>query len=298
MRAVLGTLLLFLAVTASAPAIAEETVAFYFAAHEDDWQLFMSPSVYRDTQSAATKVVFVYLTAGDGGAGSTTSGKAAPYYLAREHGARLSAMFIANVPAGEVTSTESSVSIAGHVLTRYTYGRTVSYFLRLPDGNMDGDGYAATGLQSLRRLHEGAIAWASSVDGASRYHGWQDLISTLRAVIDRERESATKVWVNIPDIDPDVNPGDHSDHQQSAQAVLSAVRDLDCVGKAFYVDYAAAKLEPNLTATDRDVQAGAFAATAVGLNEAGHAGNWDAQHRQLLGRQYVRTLPGSGRCRS
>jgi len=48
---------------------AQNTVAFYFSAHEDDWQLFMNPNAYHDVQRASTKVVFVYLTAGDAGAG-------------------------------------------------------------------------------------------------------------------------------------------------------------------------------------------------------------------------------------
>lgn len=41
------------AVLASAQTLAEEAkrpnkVSFYFAAHEDDWQLFMNPSAFQD----------------------------------------------------------------------------------------------------------------------------------------------------------------------------------------------------------------------------------------------------------
>ena len=82
-------LVLCLAASFSQLVPAQDTVAFYFAAHEDDWQLFMSPNAYRDARSPSTKVVFVYLTAGDGGAGVGSAGRSQPYYLARENGAKL-----------------------------------------------------------------------------------------------------------------------------------------------------------------------------------------------------------------
>ena len=61
-----------LAGTVQATALAQESkrpdkVSFYFAAHEDDWQLFMNPSAFEDVVSGATKTVFVHLTAGDAG---------------------------------------------------------------------------------------------------------------------------------------------------------------------------------------------------------------------------------------
>ena len=62
------------AVLASAQTLAEEAkrpnkVSFYFAAHEDDWQLFMNPSAFQDVIGGAAKTVFVHLTAGDAGLG-------------------------------------------------------------------------------------------------------------------------------------------------------------------------------------------------------------------------------------
>ena len=46
-----------------------DKVSFYFAAHEDDWQLFMNPSAFEDVINGAAKTVFVHLTAGDAGLG-------------------------------------------------------------------------------------------------------------------------------------------------------------------------------------------------------------------------------------
>jgi len=55
-------------------------------------------------------------------------------------------------------------------------------------------------------------------------------------------------------------------------------------------------LDENLASPDRDIKAGAFAAVAIGLNAMDHPGNWDAPHRALLSRHYVRTAPGTGDC--
>src|SRR4030095_10435487 len=71
-------------------------VAFYFGAHPDDWQLFMNPNAYYDVQMPSNKVVFVYVTAGDAGLGLGNGGRAQPYYLARENGAKVSDKFMAD----------------------------------------------------------------------------------------------------------------------------------------------------------------------------------------------------------
>jgi len=36
-----------------------QRVSFYFAAHGDDWQLFMNPSAFRDVIDGNTKSVFI-----------------------------------------------------------------------------------------------------------------------------------------------------------------------------------------------------------------------------------------------
>ena len=64
-----------------------DKVSFYFAAHEDDWQLFMNPSAFEDVTGGAAKTVFVHLTAGDAGLGTGLGGRKHPFYLARENGA-------------------------------------------------------------------------------------------------------------------------------------------------------------------------------------------------------------------
>src|SRR5688572_22592091 len=106
----------------------QETVAFYFSAHEDDWQLFMNPNAYHDVHRPATKVVFVYLTAGDAGAGLGNAEHAEPYYKARENGAKLSVSFMVDAKSRPGIPVSSAASFSGHPLVKWTYKNTVSYF--------------------------------------------------------------------------------------------------------------------------------------------------------------------------
>ena len=58
-----------------------DKVSFYFAAHQDDWQLFMNPSAFEDVTNGAAKTVFIHMTAGDAGLGTGVGGRKHPFYL-------------------------------------------------------------------------------------------------------------------------------------------------------------------------------------------------------------------------
>ena len=276
----------------TSPSPAQDTAAFYFAAHEDDWQLFMNPNAYHDVQKPSCKVVFVYLTAGDDGAGLGNAGRSQPYYLARENGAKLSVKFMADAQKTPVIPLDSVASVSGHAIKRWLYRNTVSYFFRLPDGGVNGAGYTNTGWQSLKRLHEGALPAMTAIDGSATYAGWADLTGTLRHLIDIERGAATNVWLNLPDPDLEKNIGDHPDHQHMARGVLEATADLRWLNKAFYLDYVTAKLNENMSTPDREIEAGTFAALVVGLTALDHPSSWEPMHRSWLSRHYVRIEPG------
>ncbi|MGB8120887.1 MAG: hypothetical protein WCF56_19520, partial [Pseudolabrys sp.] len=140
------------AVLASAQTLAEEAkrpnkVSFYFAAHEDDWQLFMNPSAFKDVIGGATKTVFVHLTAGDAGLGTGLGGRKHPFYLARENGAEAAMRFMADADGAPGERVAAPMMFNGHSLYRVSYRNTVGYFLRVPDGNASGAGYPQTGFQ-------------------------------------------------------------------------------------------------------------------------------------------------------
>src|SRR6187551_82250 len=108
------------------------SVVFYIGAHQDDWQLFMSPQAYDDLIADGTRVVFIYTTAGDAG-GDPNWGRG------RSAGA-LSSIQYALHQRIEALQPELS-EVNGHPIARYTIGNTVSYYLDLPDGNGDGSGF-------------------------------------------------------------------------------------------------------------------------------------------------------------
>jgi hypothetical protein len=273
-----------------------DKVSFYFAAHQDDWQLFMNPSAFHDVAGPRTKAVFVHMTAGDAGSGIGTRGRKHPFYLARENGAEAAIRFMADADREPVSKTASYQRFNGRPVYRVSYRNTVSYFLRVPDGNPQGTGYFDTNFQSLRRLAGGDIDTLWAVDGSAAYRGWTDLVATVRAIIDFERGEAPDVQLNVAETDAFINPGDHSDHLMTAKAALDSVAGLSCVRRAHYIDYASARLPENLSMEQRDLESAVFAVTAAGVGALDHVANWRWYDRSYVGRNYFRVEEGRGRC--
>jgi hypothetical protein len=289
------------AMVLGAPALAADgarpdKVSFYFAAHEDDWQLFMNPSAFQDVIDGAAKTVFVHMTAGDAGLGMGFGGRKHPFYLARENGAETAIRFMADaddIPANRIAD---HMPFRGHPIYRVSYRNTVSYFLRVPDGNPQGTGYFDTGFQSLKRLANGGNTTLAAIDGSTVYHGWSDLVSTVRAIVDFERGQAAAVQINVAEINPRINPNDHADHIMTAKAALNAVKDLTCVKRVSYVDYASSRLPVNLNAQQRDMESSVFAVTLAGVLALDHRTSWHHYDKSFVGRNYFRVVEGVGRC--
>jgi hypothetical protein len=282
---------------ASTQAFAVDKVSFYFAAHEDDWQLFMNPSAFEDVLGGASKTVFVHVTAGDAGHGTGTIGRRWPYFLARENGAESAIRFMSGTEHEPVAPVVTHPLVNGHPLYRVDYGKSVAYFLRVPDGNLTGTGYEKTGWQSLRRLHDGANGMLAAVDGSTEYHGWADLVGTFRAIVDDE-SGHRPVQINIAETDERTNPGDHSDHLMTAQAALDATKDLSCARRVFYVDYASSKLPENLNARQRDMQSSVYAITMAGVQALDHWTSWRHYDQAYVGRAHFRVQEPPATCRA
>jgi hypothetical protein len=292
---------LVLAMLGVAPALAADNarpdkVSFYFAAHEDDWQLFMNPSAFQDVIDGAAKTVFVHVTAGDAGLGIGWGGRKRPYYLARENGAEAAIRFMANADDTPGKETATHMTFNGHSIYRVSYRNTVGYFLRVPDGNPQGTGYFDTGFQSLKRLNSGKSDRLVAVDGSTVYRGWGDLVKTMRAIMDYERGHAAHVQINVAELDPRINPNDHSDHLMTAKAALDAVKDLACVRRVSYVDYASSHLPENLNAQQRDMESSVFAVTLAGVLAYDHGTSWHHYDESYVGRNYFRVQEAVGSC--
>ncbi|MGA8950886.1 MAG: hypothetical protein WB806_08950 [Xanthobacteraceae bacterium] len=282
----------------AADAIASDKVSFYFAAHEDDWQLFMNPNAFEDVLGRAAKTVFVHVTAGDDGLGTGNGGRKYPYYLARENGAVNAMRFMADADRAPIADSAGPMLFNGHPIYRVAYRNTIGYFLRLPDGNALGEGFAGTGFQSLKHLAGGDTASLAAVDGSTTYQGWSDLVATVREIIKYERGRAPLVQLNVADPDSRFNPADHSDHLMTAKAALDAAVDMDCVRRAFFVDYASSKLPANLTARERDMESAVFAVTLAGVIAFDQSTAWQHYDQSFIGRNYFRVEEPTGRCRA
>lgn len=273
-------------------------VAFYFAAHEDDWQLFMNPQAYHDVRTPGLKVVFVHVTAGDKGLGTKpAAGRKQPLYLARENAARLAIQFMADVDKSPHQQLADMTLVKRHSVLRVEYRNTVAYFLRLPDGNGgNGTGYGKNGHQSLARLRSGDLSRLAAIDGSTTYRSWYDLVSTVRAIIDAERGASPQVWIHTVETDQVENPGDHPDHLATAELALESAKNLECANRVRYITYASAGLPENLNGGDRDAEVATFAVTAAGLLRFGYFSAWDVAHLSWLGRSYSSVESGTGSC--
>lgn len=262
-------------------------VAFYFSPHEDDWQLFMMPAAFHDVADETTRCVFVHLTAGEAGLGLGTGGRKHPYYLARENGAEAAIRFMAEPDARHPVEPRIDAPVyAGHAIRRVTYRNTIAYFPRLPDGNPEGTGYQDTGSQSLKRLAEGAIESMTAIDASSRYAGWTDLVAMLRALIVGESEGLVPD-LHVPDLDAELNPGDHADHRFTARAALDAAAGLPA-RIVHHMGYAASERPENLTAEDRDRKCAVYAVTIAGVLALDHSASWHHYDELFAGRDYWR----------
>ena len=271
-------------------------VSFYFAAHEDDWQLFMNPTAFEDVTGGAVKTVFVHVTAGDDGLGVGSGGRKQPYYLARENGALNAIRFMADADKTPIDNSAGTMTFNGHPVYRVSYLNTIGYFLRLPDGDASGSGFAGTGFQSLKRLATGDINSLSTIDGSTIYHGWSDLVATVRDILNYERGRALLVQINVADTDQRINPQDHSDHLMTAKAALDAVKNIACVRRVYYVDYASSKLPENLNAPQRDIESAVFAVTLAGVMAFDHSTAWHHYDQSFIGRNYFRVEEPDGNC--
>jgi LmbE family N-acetylglucosaminyl deacetylase len=196
-------------------------------AHQDDWQLFMGDVLTQRLRSG-NQGIFVYLTAGDDGRDST-------YWQTRERAALQSTRIAAGLSIAEPLGC-SILQIRDHSVRKCTLGNTASYFLRLPDGNRDGKGFARHGFTSLRKLRSNPSSKMSAVDASTTYLGWADLMATVGTIAGLDSPAVT-----VHTSDPSIarNPHDHFDHR-IAGVLIAELRKQHLFSAMYYVGYAVA----------------------------------------------------------
>lgn len=255
-RPLLGLLVAMLSGCASrlppTPAPLAGQLDAFVLAHQDDWQLFMGDVAWRAIR-AGSRTVFVYTTGGD-------AGRPAPYWEAREQGALASVAVALGVAppdtVGEVGGGRFRVEcadsmFAGHAVRRCQLGTSVSYFLHLPDGNLNGEGFPATGGLSLMQLANGIAAPVATLDGKGSFRSWQDLANVVGAVLKVEasaaRASGIQVRIHATDPDTAFNPRDHADHRATGR-LAAAIANANEWTLMRYAGYSTARWPTNLSA--------------------------------------------------
>jgi hypothetical protein len=217
-------------------------VTFYVAAHTDDVLLFLGEALFTDLHTPDVKTVQILITADDAG---RTDG----WWEAHE-AACIESM------AGTLTPeapTSEHVTVNGHSIQRYIAPTWAVYALRVPDGNVSGEGYPSTGGRTLGRLRSGEITSLPAIDGSTTYDGWDDVVTTLRAIVSSEREATARPWISTADHDRALNPDDHPDHYAVAEAVLEFAQ-ADDLNRQWWVSYDVRNRPANLVGYSHDIK--------------------------------------------
>lgn len=187
-------------------------------AHQDDDLLFMNPdiqTILRDGNCVRT----VYLTAGDSGGGTEyeatrLKGAQAAYdtMLGQPQRWRHAAL---RVPGGGVLSYVEPLDNTQVTL----------FSLRLPDGSLFGEGFAATNYRSLRHILDGNIQGSSipTLDRARVYTA-EGIVRLIVHLFTLYRPVQVQTFETTPHY-----PADHSDHSAAGVLTQTAVTQYDSV---------------------------------------------------------------------
>lgn len=226
-------------------------ISFYVVAHADDWQLFMYPNVLNDLAAPNSKLVFIITTAGDAGLNHR-------YWQAREEGAKSSVRFFL-ASRVNIIESEGVEEFNTHPIYYWNANNAVFYFLRLPDGNLDGSGFASDNFQSLSKLNAGTINTITAVDNSTTYYSWFDFYTTLQTVFLTESDGILNRWINYLNPDVSVNPNDHADHAATGMAI-QRMNILKEFHRALFIGYSVSNTAEKLQGADIFWKTGMFAA--------------------------------------
>lgn len=184
-----------------APPLCTETTMSVWA-HPDDDLLFLQTVIGADI-AAGDCVRTIFLTSGDAGRGGE-------YATGREAGI----MRAYDVMRGSSTpwqqqATTLATGAQATVWQPADDPRLSVVFFHLPDGNLYGQGYPATGELSLAKLAADKILTIPSVGGAYQL-SWSQIVESLRELIGQF--APTTFHTHVPGSAQTWAKGDHADH--------------------------------------------------------------------------------------
>lgn len=227
-------------------------------AHADDDLIFMNPDIQRDIDNGVC-VRTIVATAGDAGLGFD-------YAEDREEGSRAAYAEMAGV-ANEWTVEENFV-VNGHTLWLFTLDQKPNIslvYMRINDGNINGDGFGSTGYASLEKLWDGpnttTISSIDSIDEYKNTYTKQDLITTLADFI---MLYAPETIRSMDFLTATNDASDHSDHVALGRFTQRAERESVNVNQLIaYRGYVITGLSANVSGAALNAKWDAFMAYAT-----------------------------------
>ncbi|MBF4589391.1 PIG-L family deacetylase [Curtobacterium sp. VKM Ac-1395] len=260
-------------------------------AHADDDLLFDGTALRTDVD-AGRCVRSVVVTGGD-------AGKPAWYWQGREDGLMAAYANLAGVAPQWASGTLTAGGKTLRTATLTTNPRLSLVFLELPDGNVDGSGFAADGSESLQKLYQGGITTMHTLTGAAQPTTYT--LPQLKATLLGVMQDFAPTDVHTLDHVGGYGDGDHSDHHTIGY-LTDQVQKQYTGTHAFtgYMGYPIANRPSNLTQAQTDAKGAVFYTYAAHDGET--CASWQAcsskPEGSWLSRQYtagssVPTTPGN-----
>lgn len=253
-------------------------------AHQDDDILFMNPDLLHSIKKGDC-IRTIYFTAGDAGIDQT-------YWLGREEGAKAAYASLLGIKQPEWRSRDILLD-SGHQVKASqllsVQGRITLFFIRLPDGNVDGSGFKAHENQSLHKLDTNALTQVKSVDGTSTYTKAQ-LEDTVVTFLNHYQPSLVRTQAvhNHSNKYPD-----HSDHivvgQVTERAFLRYKQEHEDSTILHYIGYPIRERPENVSGEDLRIKRDVFYTFAQ--HDTATCSNYEAclhtAYTYYLDRQYT-----------
>lgn len=230
------------------------TVMSVWAHYDDD--LLFAGSRLDEAINSGEFVRTVFLTGGDAGRG-------AGYAQGRERGIKRAYNEMRGSTAGW-TSTDVTLETGARVTSWRPddSDRITLVFFHLPDGNIGGQGFPATGHASLLKLAENEIGSIGDLGGTYSLT-WQQLIDSIALLINRFAPAT--ILTSVPGDSAKWSAGDHADHRTTGNATRAAWRQtgypVDLV--AYAVGYQTEGYSANVGGAPLDRRIDAFSTYAA-----------------------------------
>jgi LmbE family N-acetylglucosaminyl deacetylase len=223
-------------------------------AHQDDDLLFMNPDLINNI-NAGDCIRTVFVTAGDAGEGQF-------YWLSRERGSEAAYTFMTKSSSLWI---QRIVELSSHefITIANPKGNTkVSLiFMHLPDGDLNGQGFAYSHYESLAKLDDGSISLLHSVDSQS-YYSSDDLSGALTTLMHIYQPTEIVTQANYIS----AQYPDHSDHMAVGRYVKTAYSRYETeqyggqviIPIKFYIGYPIHGFPANVSGANLDEKEAAF----------------------------------------